>query len=449
MTGLARDFNVVGGQLALFHDGVTATWEFGDAEFGTGRPVGERSAFAFGSVTKVLTAALVMRLVADGDLYLDRPVRSWLSAHDPAGTDPALEVTLSQLLSHTAGLASDHDSDARSLGEWLDGFLISRSGCGTAWCPDRGAFSYSNVGYAIAGRVIEAVTDLSWAEAVHYCLLEPLGIAAGTLPGAIGGSEQVARVYGHVMRETDDGSRVFRPVPCITDPGSSPAGGLAGTAAGLVTLARLFLDDDQRIMPELDVLKQMTRPVAGAEPFGLADGWGLGLACYGTPGRGAWYGHDGAIDGTTCHMRVQPQQGTAVALVTNSATGQGLWDAVVGELNAAGIPVRVHVPDPPMTAAVASFTECAGTYRNGDLSVTVEVDEAGLGLRLPNGVIDMVEPHAGMVFSAQPGGATVFLGRFVKNAVSGAVWALQYCGRTLLRENAMVTSHSMSRGVST
>nr|8FEK_A Chain A, PBP cyclase Ulm16 [Streptomyces sp. KCB13F003] len=411
---LARDCDVVGGQLALHHQGTLTTWEFGTEEHAGGRPVHVGSAFPYGSVTKAFTATAVLQLAGDGDLDLDRPVRELLPEAEAEaeieveagsgtgaradGGHPALAATLRQLLSHTAGLPSDHDDErAPSLRRWLTGFLALPVG---PW-PAPGSFSYSNVGYGIAGRVVEAVTGLTWSEAVRDFLLHPLGTAITVLP---------------------------------TDPGSLPAGGLAGSAADLVRLGRLHLDEpgdpDLARLADPDALREMARPTAGADPFGLADGWGPGLGRFGPAGN-RWLGHDGTLDGATCHLRIHPGRGTVVALTTNSPTGQALWDAVVDALRDADIDVGVHRPAPPPAIAAAAFADCTGTYRNGDLAVTVGIDGPYLVLELPGGARELAQPLAHRTFSSRGAG---FLGRFVTDARSDAVHALQYSGRTLLRE---------------
>ncbi|ANZ15841.1 serine hydrolase domain-containing protein [Streptomyces noursei] len=404
---LARDCDVAGGQLAVHHHGVLETWEFGEEEPGAGRPVHSATAFPYGSTTKVCTATSVLQLVGDGDLDLDRPVREWLPE---AGTvpearrdHPALAATLRQLLSHTAGLPSDHDdADASSLRRWLTGFLAAPADAR----PAPGTFSYSNVGYGIAGRVVESVTGLPWYEAVRDYLLRPLGTAITALPA---------------------------------EPGSLPAGGLAGSAADLVRLGLLHIAEPGR--PDLAdpaALGEATRPTAGADPFGLADGWGPGLGHFG-PAEDRWLGHDGTLDGATCHLRIHPRRGTVIALTTNSPTGQALWDAVVGALRDAGIDVGVYRPAPPPSlaqggapAGAAAFADCTGTYRNGDLAVTVGLDGPHLVLELPGGARELAEPLARRTFAAR--GAGAFLGRFAVDARTGAVHALQYSGRTLLRD---------------
>ncbi|MCL7376814.1 serine hydrolase [Streptomyces sp. 35G-GA-8] len=442
---LGKEHGVVGAQLAVYHRGTLRTWEFGEEEYGGGRPVRRDSAFPYGSVTKALTAASVLQLVSDGDLDLNRPVRTWLDDRGAAGNHPGLGATLRQLLSHTAGLPSDHDDgDATSLRRWLTGFLATGPADAPALWPAPGSFSYSNVGYGIAGRVVEAATGLTWWQAVRDYLLAPLGTGIGLLPGAPQDGEPVRAVAGHTTHTTPGGDRVVHSVRCSADAGFTPAGGLAGSAADLVRFAQLHLDDpgdlDRDAVADSETLREMARPVAGAEPFGLADGWGLGLGHFG-PAEDRWLGHDGTLDGTTCHLRIHPKQGTVVALTTNSASGQGLWEAVLRELRSAGLPVGVYSVVPPSPGSTAGFADCAGTYRNGDLAVTVSLDDRNILLELPNGARDSAASHSDLVFSSRPGDAGVFLGRFLKDATTGDVRVLQYSGRTLLRQPVAAQPH--------
>ncbi|WP_037888807.1 serine hydrolase domain-containing protein [Streptomyces viridochromogenes] len=436
MTELAESCDVVGGQLAVLHRGALTTWAFGTEEYETGRPVGDHSLFAYGSVTKAFTAALLLQLVSDGDLDLDRPIGSRLPARRPA-VQGVSAATPRMLLSHTAGLPSDHDDErARSLRDWYEGFL-DRAGTRPAGWPARGAFSYSNVGYGIAGRLIETVTELSWWEALRSYLLEPLGTGVRLLGGTPLDPGPTPAPRGHRTRTGADGNPVVHAVPARTDAGSMAAGGLAGSATDLVRFARLHLarpaDRDHTDLVDPDVLREMGRPVPGPGPYGLAHSWGAGLGLFGRPGS-LWLGHDGALDGTTCHLRIRPDDGTVVALTTNSATGVRLWDALVHRLRDGGIDVGVHEPEVPPAVSAARFAECAGTYRNGDLTVDVVVASDGMTLRLPGGLSEHLVPRAGGVFSSVGTEFPATLGRFVKDRATGRIQALQYSGRTLLRE---------------
>jgi CubicO group peptidase (beta-lactamase class C family) len=103
---LARKHHVPGGQLAVRQGPALTTVEYGEPAYGRGGRVTRDTAFPLGSITKCFTATTAMVLVADGDVALDDP----LEDHLPDLGQPAAELTLRQLLSHTGGWASGPDS---------------------------------------------------------------------------------------------------------------------------------------------------------------------------------------------------------------------------------------------------------------------------------------------------------------------------------------------------
>jgi CubicO group peptidase (beta-lactamase class C family) len=168
--GLAAEHRIPGAQLAVYHRGERTTTEYGELAYRAGQPVTGATCFPVGSISKLFTATLAMILVADGDLELDEPVRDHLDPAERARLDPAL--TLRHLLSHTGGLPSGPspaDVRATSLRRYVQDYAQG----GLAHPGTH--FSYSNVGYVLTGRVIEAVTGMGWQEAVESMLLAPLG----------------------------------------------------------------------------------------------------------------------------------------------------------------------------------------------------------------------------------------------------------------------------------
>jgi CubicO group peptidase (beta-lactamase class C family) len=171
LAGLARKHRVPAAQLAVHDGGRTRSVAVGDVTAATKFPVG--------SITKAFTAALAMVLVADGDLDSDDALGDHLADLGPQVGRP----TLAQVLSHTGGLpaalgaAESTGSARRYLRACRDAGLVQPPGLG---------FSYSNVGYVLTGYVVEAITGMSWWEAVDTLLLEALGIVPAFVvePGA-------------------------------------------------------------------------------------------------------------------------------------------------------------------------------------------------------------------------------------------------------------------------
>jgi CubicO group peptidase (beta-lactamase class C family) len=427
LSALARKHQVPGAQLAIHEGGATMAGEVGELEFSTGRRVTRDAAFPIGSITKCFTATVAMILVADGDIELDAPI----SGYVPDLGDLSGVLSLRHLLSHTSGLSDSSDfKDASNLRR----YVIDQVCRENLMLPPGTAFSYSNPGYALAGRLIETVTGMSWSEAVESILLRPLDIepAFVTLPGANLPRRPLAT--GHSVNIS-----VGRTRPVQQSPVPGPAGALALSAMDLVKLGRIHLQPGvPHLLPAADAA-QMTEAVPCADPFGLADGWGLGLAVY-RQETGDWVGHDGNADGTSCYMRINPAHGWVIALTTNANTGAGLWQDLLAEMALANVAIGVLRAPAPARLQVAPPRGCAGWYANGD--VEYEVTAGGHG---PDGSIHMsvdgenfvpLTFHDDLTFSVvDPGsGRRVLGGRFVREPATGKVYGIQVGGRLALRK---------------
>lgn len=426
---LMRRYRVPGAQLAVHHDGRTTGLHAGLAEDGQPARVDAVTAFPTGSVTKAFTATLAMILVADGDLELDEPVGDEL----PELADPVGEVTLRHLLSHTAGLAADPDPADAAGTTSLRRHLADHCGPEHLILPPGRWFSYSNLGYLIVGRLVEAVTGMDFAEAMESILLRPLGIEPAFTDRPVRATTGRGLATGHAVRLAAGRTRPLR--QGIT-PADAPAGALAASAADLVALGRLHLGAGVPDLLPAELAALMRTPVPGATPFGLADGWGLGLATYRAADGTTWVGHDGNGDGTSCHLRIDPAGGRIVAFTANGSTGGDLWADLAAELDRTGVPVgSVAAPGRACgTPAVlpAGTDDLVGAYRNGDVEFVVVPDAAGrLGLGVDGADPVRLTVHADLSFSHPhpETGAQVVGGRFVRDDRTGRVAGLQVGGR--------------------
>lgn len=408
LTALTRDHLVPGAQIAVHRGGRTWTHEVG---------LPAEAAVPIGSITKTFTATVAMTLVSDGDLALDAP----LSDHLPAVADG---LTLRHLLSHTGGLPSDPDDvRATSLGRHVRQALreldpLHRPGAG---------FSYSNIGYCLIGHLIEVATGMSWSEAVEAVLLRPLGLQARFTT-----SPDPAVVTGHAVNPAT--GRVV-PVRQSLAPVDAPAGALAASATDLVAFGRMLGGAEPRLIDPGE-LALMREPVRHAEPFGMADGWGLGLALFHRDGV-RWVGHDGTADGTSCHLRVNPADGTAVALTTNGSTGFALWRELVPELVAAGLPVADYDGMSGLHHRIAPPPDCAGRFRNGDVEYAVRaVDREHLALTVDGEPFADLSLFDGLVFAMRDSdtGDTNQTGRFLRDPGDGGIRWIQIGGRLARRQ---------------
>jgi CubicO group peptidase (beta-lactamase class C family) len=384
----------------------------GIEEAGTSRAITDRSSFPFGSVTKVVTATVVMQLAADGDIDLDVPIVQYLPE---LATAAWRDATARQLLSHSGGLVSGHEVAGESVSArryvlgCLDEPLVA---------PPGAAFSYSNTGYVVLGRLVESVTGYTWREAADWFLAGPLGIELSYVDDPVWTS-----VRAHAVNGT-----AIVPLDADLPAGWGPAGGVAGTAGDLAALARLLMDDTPPGVLDAGAAAEMRAGVPGLEPFGLAEGWGLGLAVYG----GGWAGHDGTLDGTSAHLRFHPESGTIVALTTNASSGPAMWAELWSRLE----PVVTAESGPPELGRVPDVgAYLADDYRNGSMRFEVRVDSSGdLQLRDHSGFTATLRPSRPDVFTVHRADTEepTQLCRFVRDEL-GAVAALQFSGRLAVR----------------
>ena len=154
-------------------------------------PIGPDTLFDIGSNTKEFTAALILKLEADGKLRLDDTIGRWLPQY-PAWKD----VTIRSLL-HTVSDIPNY-SETVEIGEIeaadihhqfsakdLVGFVDP--GNGKHFPPGAGWF-YSNTNYILAGLIIEAASGMNYEQALTTMILKPLGLRDTPTPWAASGA---------------------------------------------------------------------------------------------------------------------------------------------------------------------------------------------------------------------------------------------------------------------
>ncbi|MGC4894455.1 serine hydrolase domain-containing protein [Micromonospora sp. DT31] len=226
----------------------------------SGAPVPPHARFRIGSVTKVFTAALVLQLAAERRLDLDATVQRYLPGLLPAGYPP---VTVRNLLNHTSGIPSptlpggigwqlDHRYD-----RWTPEQIV-RLGLRNPRDVEPGTDQrYTNMGYIVAGMLIEKVTGHSYAEEVRQRIARPLGLrdtyAPGDDPRIRGphahGYQAVVGDAGTELVDATVWSQTFTPA----------SGDMISSLSDLDTfMTALFAG---RVVPEPWLTEMFTRPV--------------------------------------------------------------------------------------------------------------------------------------------------------------------------------------------
>lgn len=180
----------LGAELRLFSpDDRASDYLYGNA--GRGRALQPDTAFRLASISKLVTAACVLKLAEQGKLSLDTDVNEYLTYRLRHPAAPERPISLRMLLSHTAGLR-DGEAYHEGLGKAApanrvlagDSYLDSLPG--ESW-------SYSNLGAGLVACVMEAALAQSFEDIMQSYLFEPLGMEASFYPQRIRGDLADAR----------------------------------------------------------------------------------------------------------------------------------------------------------------------------------------------------------------------------------------------------------------
>jgi CubicO group peptidase (beta-lactamase class C family) len=106
-----KQHRVPGVAIGIFCDGHEFTAGFGVTNVRHPLQVNEHTFFQIGSTTKTFTATLVMRLVEEGKLDLDKPIRNYIPGFRMKDADVTQRVTMRHLLTHTGGWEGDYFDD--------------------------------------------------------------------------------------------------------------------------------------------------------------------------------------------------------------------------------------------------------------------------------------------------------------------------------------------------
>lgn len=285
--------------------------------------------FRIASCTKSFTAAVLLILRDTGRLDLDTAVDEFVPEFAPVVPGGgAVRPTVRMLLTMSGGLGTDDpwaDRQESITDEEFRALLLRGVRCVTV--PGT-AFSYSNLGYALLGKVIERVTGLSYVDAVTSMVLEPLGLGA-VFSRPDDGEAVTATGYRVRQGTAVDADDHFVPLP-FSEPGVfSAIGGLFASAATMIGWVR-WLDAawtdveegplssaSRREMQQLQRLSP-PRPTLDGVPPRVALGYGFGLFVEEDPELGVLVSHSGGYPGFSAHMRWHPASGLGVVAFENA-----------------------------------------------------------------------------------------------------------------------------------
>jgi CubicO group peptidase (beta-lactamase class C family) len=277
-------------------------------------PITAHTVFPIASISKTFTATLMMRLIEQGKVDLRAPVRTYLPDFHVQDETVSRDVTIWNLLTHTAGWEGQVSGPDRGE-ETLKNFVGTLGGL-MQLAPPGLAWSYNNAGFSVAGRVIETVTGMSINAAVRDLVFKPLGLMhAGTTAG-----DFIVNRFanGHFTRGDDPPvlQRPFVPSTSVT------AGGIGLCLTDLLTYAKFHMGDGtaangerllSRAALELMRTPQLTKQGTD-DAIGLA--WHLR-----TVGPVRTAAHGGTLAGHILLLELVPEKNFAIGILTSSNNG--------------------------------------------------------------------------------------------------------------------------------
>jgi CubicO group peptidase (beta-lactamase class C family) len=318
---------------------------------------GVEQQYRIGSITKTMTAVLVLQCRDDGLLGLDDPLGRFLPESGYR------DATIRELLSHTSGMQAEPVGPwwERSPGVPVPDLVAANDGSGRVLEPGT-AFHYSNLGFGLLGEVVARLRGESWWTLVQARLLGPLGMGRTSYgpepPYAQGSSVDHFAGTRHDEPHEDTGAM-------------APAGQPWSTVGDLARWLD-FLAIGRPDVLARGTLLEMARPAAPATDYGL------GLRLLRDPTGHALVGHTGSMPGFLATAFVDPETRTGVVALTNATTGVST-DRLALSLLAGADPAGVPEPWRPSADVPDQVGELLGLWFWGN---------SALEMRWHNGLLE-------------------------------------------------------------
>ena len=301
---------------------------FGFADIEANRPATPNTLFYIASTSKSFTAFAAALLAHRGRLDLDVPISRYLpelELHPPLSPDA---ISLRDLLTHTHGISGSGPVVFRTAysGVHTDSLLLELVREHRPSSSGR-AFNYGNIGYNIAGLVMDAALDRSWKDLLEQEIFDPAGMASTTGYRSRVDPDRLAMPYG--LAPTG-----YRRVQYGKDDSNMhAAGGHLTTVLDLARWLEIHINegrlDGRQLFPAEVVAETHRQQAAQDREFAEfhRHGWGLGWDL-GTYEGDTVIHRFGGFPGFRSHVSLMPQHDIGVVVLVNGGLGSPLADLV-------------------------------------------------------------------------------------------------------------------------
>lgn len=299
---LIKKYNIPGTAVGIIKNGeLEYILNYGEADRRLDKKVTDDTLFQVASLSKSVTAYGVMNLVEDGVINLDDPVEKYLTRWDfPDSKFNKDEITIRQLLSHTAGLSvsgymgTDPDKKLKNLEESLD---TEMGGVKIENKPGE-SFSYSGGGYTVLQLIIEEVTGVSFETYMKNDILGPLNMNSSTFANNIE-DENMSSAYGGFNNKIPNYN--------FTEQAA------AGLKTTVKDFSKFILSNFNEKLLKKETIDLMHKEVEG--------GYGLGVLVSKLSDGTKLISHSGSNIGWKSYYGIIEEKKDGIIIFTNSETG--------------------------------------------------------------------------------------------------------------------------------
>ncbi len=349
------------------------------------RPVTADTLFRVASMTKAFTALTVLKLRDDGRLRLDAPASEYVPEMKgwDYPTDDSAPIRVRDLLNHAGGFVTDDPwGDRQTPLPEADFSKLLQGGVPFTTVPGT-RYEYSNLGYAILGRIVTNVSKSPYSETITRTLLEPLGMQASGFDAEAAPRERRALGY----RWEDD---TWRLEPTL-GPGTFGAmGGLQTSANDYAKWVTFLLSawpprdgadagpvrraTVRELAQGSNYPRMRDRPArTGTAPSRQPIAYGMGMIVAIDDALGFTISHSGGYPGYGSHVLLLPDRGIGIFAMANrtyAGPSRAVWDAAVA-LDEAGLLGEERESE--ISESLASAYRAAGAmYQAGSVDAARE-----------------------------------------------------------------------------
>lgn len=338
-------------------------------------PVDVNTLFQNGSTGKTYTSTAILRLVERGEMDLDAPARTYVPELQLKDEQVARDVTLLQLLNHTAGWDGDLFEDTGEGDDALDRY-VARMATIEQVTPLGSTVSYNNASLAVAGKALERVTGKVYEDVIHELVFEPVGMTRNYYRA----KEIMTYRFAQGHKQNQDGSiEVTRPWEFGRY--GNPMGGAVTTVADQLIWARFHMGDGTakdgtRVLSE-QMLKRMQEPTVECPGNALGDAVGISWMLRDVEGLRV-VAHGGDTAGQHSTFEMVPEKSFAVTSLTNCGpNGAEFNERITRWAFEAYLGVEIKDPE-PLRLSDEVLTEYVGRYET--IAVIADIGAADGGL---------------------------------------------------------------------